>query len=665
MAPSSIAGSVVRAGEGIGIGGTPAGIGSVVGGIGGFGAVVAEFGLNEGLTILGLRDLEGLSAVEVAAAIADHLAESLDGVNADLMRDAVREAVLEAAELGEVDGLEDLEKGLESFLQTDGVLGLVALVLEKFVFNAIWACIEDHAQLKAPTREEFEALLIAVQGVCESEVRKTISDVEESGELESVDWFGPGGDAVGSPDIRACGAEPPDRGRALMFVRYAGPMWSNYEYVAALESDDSVVIDSLSPTRNVSASFHMYGRREGPLQMRWPPGTRDLFDLAALVYIADELSPRPETWLREMDLYVPVEDVEKWRAAGSALESLLGFLTGDRFSVTWSPGRRLAPFGSHNLMLPRSGYDSVCLFSGGLDSLTGAFGLLEKGRRVLLVGHRSDGQAAKAQNELYRALQARFGRQVDLVQCSLARSRIDNPKFTLPRKADENHRSRSFLFLALGVAVAAAVQAEELVLAENGLIALNPPLGPSRVGSLTTRTAHPRYLLDFVRFVRAIDAFQGWIWNPLLYDSKIDLLADVQEWQIPLVRRSVSCAHGTTSVRWDGVAGVKHCGHCVPCIYRRAAMMSAGLDDRRDYVDDVFGNLDALSPKRQQDMRMLLGFARRVGQASTTQLRSLVVSHGAFPAACGGTIGPFESTDYAPWGEMLARWAREFLDFVG
>ena len=450
-----------------------------------------------------------------------------------------------------------------------------------------------------------------------------------------------------------------------MFVRYAGPRRSNGEYMAALEANDSVVIDSLSPRRNVSASFHMYGRREGPLQMRWRPRTRDLFDLAALVYIADELSPRPETWQREIDLYVPVVGVDEWRGAGSELEALLGFLTGDQFNVEWSPGQPVGQFGSHSLMLPRSGYDSICLFSGGLDSLMGAIALLEEGRRVLLVGHLSDGQASTAQCDIFRQLQKRFGRHVDFVQCSLARSRIGKPKFPLPEKGDRDHRSRSFLFLALGVAVADATGAEDLVLAENGLIALNPPLGPSRVGSLTTRTAHPRYLLDFVRFVREIDAFKGRIWNPLLYDNKTDLLADVQEWQIPLVQRSISCAHGTTSVRWDGVPGVRHCGHCVPCIYRRAAMMAAGLDDPRDYVDDVFGNLETLSPKRQQDMRMLLGFARRVDQASPTQLRSLVVSHGAFPAACGKTIGPFESPDYAPWAEMLARWAGEFLQLVG
>ena len=449
-----------------------------------------------------------------------------------------------------------------------------------------------------------------------------------------------------------------------MFVRYAGRMRNNAEYAAALESEDNVVVDSMSPRRNVTASFDMYGRREGPLQMRWRPRTRDLFDLAATVYIADELSPRPETWQRRIDLYVPVDDVEEWQAAGSELEALTSFLTGDRLDVVWSSRGRLGPLARHNLMLPARGYDSVCLFSGGLDSLTGACKLLGEGKRVLLVGHRSDGQASPAQYEIYRGLQRQFGRQVDLIQCSLARARISNPKFPLPPKVDVDHRSRSLLFLALGVAVAAGTQAEELVLAENGLIALNPPLGPSRAGSLTTRTAHPRYLLDFVRFVRRIGAYQGRIWNPLLYDSKTDLLGDLADWQIPLVRRSVSCAHATTSVRWDAVEDVRHCGYCVPCIYRRTAMRSAGLDDPEDYVSDVFDELDELSPKRQRDMRLLLGFAQRVVRAHASELRSMVVSHGGFPASCGEVIGPYASSDYGPWADMLARWASGFLDVI-
>ena len=197
VTPLRIAGSAVRAGGGVGVGGTPGGIGAVVGSIGGFAAAVDESGLRETFATLGLGDLEGLSAVEVTATIADHLAESLDGVNADLMREALREAILEAAQLGDVDGLEELESGLDSFLDEEGVIGFIALVMEKFVFTAIWALIEDHAQLKSPTREDFEALLIAIQGVCESEVQRTISELKKSGEIGSVDWFGPEGAHLG------------------------------------------------------------------------------------------------------------------------------------------------------------------------------------------------------------------------------------------------------------------------------------------------------------------------------------------------------------------------------------------------------------------------------------------------------------------------------------
>ena len=449
-----------------------------------------------------------------------------------------------------------------------------------------------------------------------------------------------------------------------MFVRYVGGLPENKKYNVAIRSSRCVVIDSLTKERNVTANFQIYGRKEGPLEILWRTVTRDFFDLAVLVYIADELVIRPPTWHRKINLHVPVLQFEHWNSSNRSIENLLSFLTGDRFRIEWSLGRLVASLGSHNLRLSKSSYDSVCLFSGGMDSLMGAIGLLEEGRRVLLVGHRADGQASAAQHEIFRGLRKRFKNEVDLIQCGLARSRVSNPKFSLPEKVERDHRSRSFLFLALGVAVADATGTDDLVLAENGHIALNPPLSPSRMGSLTTRTAHPRYLLEFARFVQNINIFKGKVRNPFLYNNKNDLLANLKDWHIPLVQRSVSCAHGTTSVRWSGVANVKHCGHCVPCIYRRAAMIQAGLDNSEDYVDDTFRNLDYLSPARQRDMLMLIRFAKRVCRSNQIQLQSIVVSHGAFPSDCGRTIGPFRSQNYVPWGEMLVRWAKQFLRLV-
>ena len=447
----------------------------------------------------------------------------------------------------------------------------------------------------------------------------------------------------------------------MTFIRYVGPRCKDNLYTSALSSGNGTVIDTSRDIGNVSIHFRRYGRRDGPLQMGWLPVTRDLFDLGALIYTVDELAARPEEWIRRIDLHVPVADPHIWRSSQDRLSELLRFLTGDHFTFTWSESETMPLYSKHRIKLPVRGHDVVCLFSGGLDSLMGALRLLEKGRRVLLVGHHADGVASTAQRDLYQALRRRYGTAVELVQCSLSRSPRSTPRFPLPPKVEDSHRSRSFLFLTLGIAVARRTGIDELVLAENGQIALNPPLGRSRVNSLSTRTAHPRYLMDFDGFVRQIGAFDGRINNPFLYSSKTDIVADLQNWQVPLVKRSVSCAHATTSVRWAGRPGVLHCGYCVPCIYRRVALMNIGIDQCADYINDVFRELHMLSYARQEDMRMLVRFSRRVNAARGAELRSLVVSHGTFPAAVGRQIGPYEADDYTPWAEMLSRWTDDFL----
>ncbi|MHB1844896.1 MAG: adenine nucleotide alpha hydrolase family protein [Deltaproteobacteria bacterium] len=448
----------------------------------------------------------------------------------------------------------------------------------------------------------------------------------------------------------------------MKIVRHVGTKCRDPAYTAALAASDAAIIDTARDQGNVAVGFHRRGRRHGPLQMRWDPTTRDLFDLAGAIYVADELAGRGGDWARRFEFHVPVVDPAAWQATEGRLSHLLRFLIGDAFEFRWMTTGTLPGYGKHRVGLPVGEHDVVCLFSGGLDSLMGALRLLEEGKRVLLVAHHSDAVASAAQRDIFMQLQQRYGNRLDLVQCSWARSPRRRPRFALPQKAETSHRSRSFLFLALAIAVARGARIERVVLAENGLIALNPPLGRSRVGSLSTRTAHPRYLSGFLEFVRELGAFSGDLRNPFLYMSKTDIVDDLQPWQAPLVLRSVSCAHAATVVRYEGKSGVRHCGYCLPCIYRRVALISAGCDNARHYCDDVFRNLHGLSAARQEDMRFLVRFARRIERASRVELRSLVVSHGTFPAGVGRQIGPAEAADYGPWADMLTRWAGNFLE---
>jgi 7-cyano-7-deazaguanine synthase in queuosine biosynthesis len=450
----------------------------------------------------------------------------------------------------------------------------------------------------------------------------------------------------------------------MRIVRHVGARCRDAAYNTALASNGTTVVDTAHDQGNVAVTFHRRGRRHGPMQMRWEPVTRDLFDLAGALYVADELEERGDDWVRRFEFLAPVVDPATWHASENQLVSVLRFLTGDSYSFRWVQSAVLPGYGKHRLGLPVGQHDAICLFSGGLDSLMGALQLLESVQRVLLVAHHSDVVASAAQRDIFSLLQQRYGNRVDLVQCGLTRSPRRGPRFSLPAKTETSHRSRSFLFLSLAIAVAKGARVGRIVLAENGLIALNPPLGKSRVGSLSTRTAHPRFLSGFAELARGLKAFKGRLVNPFLYMSKTDIVDGLEPWQVPFVLRSVSCAHAATVVRYEDQTGARHCGYCLPCIYRRVALMKAGCDRVGDYCDDTFGNLHNLSPARQEDMRFLVRFARKIAAATSVERQQIVLSHGVFPADVGLQIGPSTAADYGPWAEMLDRWARDFLACV-
>ena len=81
---------------------------------------------------------------------------------------------------------------------------------------------------------------------------------------------------------------------------------------------------------------------------------------------------------------------------------------------------------------------------------------------------------------------------------------------------DNNTRSRSFLFIGYALFVMTGMDnINELLVPENGLIALNVPLDETRVGSFSTRTTHPFYLS---------------LWNELLEGLGVNLSVKNPYW---------------------------------------------------------------------------------------------------------------------------------------
>ena len=74
---------------------------------------------------------------------------------------------------------------------------------------------------------------------------------------------------------------------------------------------------------------------------------------------------------------------------------------------------------------------------------------------------------------------------------------------------------------------------------------------------------------------------------------------------------SVSCSHATRRQNWIRKSA-SHCGYCIPCIIRRAAIHKAGFDNGQDYGFDICeGELTIEDEKSADDLRAMIDFINK------------------------------------------------------
>lgn len=317
----------------------------------------------------------------------------------------------------------------------------------------------------------------------------------------------------------------------------------------------------------------------------------DLLRFGGSVYCADRVVRRdrtPDRWRREISLELGVTDRDRWKDALPDLTEALEFLSGDR----WRLVLRRSAGGMPRVARMKAAavgpaYDAVCLFSGGLDSLCGAIGLLDAGARVALVGHHENGLASKRQKTLAEKLAGQYGADhARLLQIHLGPATWSSGQARrLPKggERDSTFRARSALFIAAGLCVADAVGPDvPLFVPENGFIGINVPLRPTRAGSLSTRTTHPWFMDRLERAFRKL-GFCNPIENPFRTQTKGEVIQGVKNAALlgRLIPTSLSCAHPESLFRF-GISP-RHCGYCFPCMIRRAGLSSTGVRDRTRY----------------------------------------------------------------------------------
>lgn len=311
-------------------------------------------------------------------------------------------------------------------------------------------------------------------------------------------------------------------------------------------------------------------RKSQPASKAW-----DLLSIALAVVAADGRVERKKSvdgWTRTIDLRVAVDDAGFWSAKKELVEAVLRFLTTDIWTLEFADEGML-PAPPKKPFMPSQ--QCVALLSGGLDSLVGGLDLAAAGAKPYLVSQVSDGDK---QNQTFFALMI-GGEQAHLQL---------NHNAQCPGPNERSQRSRSFVFFAYGVLAATALaryhKGDKVTLyaSENGLIGINPPLTPARLGSLSTRTMHPIYLALLQQLLDAA-GLRVEIENPYRFKTKGEMLAGCADQDF-----LTKYAHTATSCGRFGTFKRKHCGRCVPCLIRRAAFETWGVKDKTKYV---FGNL--------------------------------------------------------------------------
>ena len=323
----------------------------------------------------------------------------------------------------------------------------------------------------------------------------------------------------------------------------------------------------------------------------------DLVILAMSVFAIDKKVPRKDfddNWTRQIELYLPVIEIEKWNNVKIELEDMLSFLSGDKWEINFRKSKEKYRGNKVNKkykLIEKDNFDCVSLFSGGLDSFCGALKLLNEKQRTCFVGFKEYKMLGGRQNEIFKNINDAFP---DINKELLLFN--TNPSIPLNKDGEKKRiggeitsRSRSFLFLAGALAVASIIGEVPVYIPENGFIGINVPLTDSRIGSCSTRTTHPYFINKFNSILNNL-GIKSKIINPYSLKSKGEIVEEVSNIEVfeKTAYKTISCSHPCHS-RYDKLQTPMNCGYCYPCLIRKASM------NKINYLKDEYNPNNNLS----------------------------------------------------------------------
>ena len=347
----------------------------------------------------------------------------------------------------------------------------------------------------------------------------------------------------------------------------------------------------------------------------------DLLRIGMAIHAADRLVPRhrSKNGRRQPIIDIEVLDVAFWSRSDSydRLKQCVDFLSG---SDDWSFRFRQAAHVRHESYEKLfRGHDRsalVALYSGGLDSAAGLAARLAEipGGMVVPVTVRHQTQKGKLVRDHFKLLvDAGLSSNADL-QPFQAGVFIRNRRIKEDlgvRLREDSHRCRPFLYMSVAGMVADSVSSPEVEIFESGVGSVNVPLVSGPADYRTTCSSHPRFLRLFSDLASHVNEAEVRFVLPFDHMTKAEVVGRAKAIGMEeLTRKSVSCILHPLR-RGNG----RQCGHCTACVYRRQAMITAGIDEGPDAYDvDLFSPAGPPPCPPEKQLEPIRAFHQQAGR---------------------------------------------------
>ncbi|WP_066303979.1 7-cyano-7-deazaguanine synthase [Bacillus sp. FJAT-29814] len=290
----------------------------------------------------------------------------------------------------------------------------------------------------------------------------------------------------------------------------------------------------------------------------------DFVTIMGSIYCADIYESKVGDRPRTINLDIPLFRPNIWENAKRDIEQLANWVSGDEYNLSFYENK-LEPF--ENITLSINSDLNTTLFSGGLDSLSGAFFNYKNGVKSDYIGFINKNEEATRQRKI-----AEFYRKINSAESKILL--IDKPNL---RKNTYTQATRSLLYMALAVANAFFNNSNEVYLYENGILSLNPEIS----GRFTTKTTHPKtiYMYNNILFNQNFDIK---INHPFMFETKGQIIDNMDKNFKSQIKYTFTCGQSRTHPERIHKG---QCGICIPCLLRK---ISIAAYDNEEYDDKYY-----------------------------------------------------------------------------